>query len=111
MSIPGNVAMDYSLLWDEKQEREKLAHELGHCERYAFYSVDAPASDVRREENRADKWAIKKLVPEEDLRRAVKAGYCDLWELADYFTVTEDFIKKAICLYEHGSLAVEQYFP
>ena len=111
LSVPGNVGMDYSLIWDEKQEREKLAHELGHCERNAFYRKGASASDIQREENRADKWAIKKLVPEDELKEAVQKGYTDVWELAEYFDVPEGFMRKAICLYEHGNLAVSQYFP
>ncbi len=29
---------------------------------------------------------------------------------ADRFGVTEDFIRKAVCLYVHGNLATELYF-
>ena len=31
-------------------------------------------------------------------------------ELAERFGVTEDFVKKAVCLYVHGNLAAELYF-
>ena len=30
--------------------------------------------------------------------------------LAEYFEVTEDFMRKAVCLYVHGNVATELYF-
>ena len=41
---------------------------------------------------------------------AVAEGCTELWELAERFGVTEQFMKKAICLYVHGNTAVELYF-
>ena len=41
---------------------------------------------------------------------AIASGHTDLWDLADYFGVTESFLKKALCLYVHGNLATELYF-
>jgi len=40
----------------------------------------------------------------------VAEGCTELWQLADRFGVTEDFVKKAVCLYVHGNLATELYF-
>ena len=31
-------------------------------------------------------------------------------ELAEHFQVSEEFIRKAVCLYTHGNLAAELYF-
>lgn len=31
------------------------------------------------------------------------------WQLAEYFDVTEELIRKAICWYKHGNMAVDQY--
>ena len=45
-----------------------------------------------------------------DLDDAVAQGCTELWELAERFGVTEDFVKKAVCLYVHGNLATELYF-
>ena len=86
-----------------------MAHELGHCSTGSFYNRHTPF-DVRQcHENRADKWAIKKLVPVAELDQAVAAGYTEFWQLAEYFGVTEDFMKKAVCYYTHGNLAVDYY--
>lgn len=92
-----------------EKEAVCLAHELGHCELGAFYNQWA-ACDVRRKhENRADKWAIARLIPEEALDEAVADGHTELWDLAEHFGVTEDFMRKAICWYTHGNLAVDEY--
>ena len=46
----------------------------------------------------------------EELDDAVASGCTEIWELADYFQVSEDFIRKAVCWYTHGNLAQELYF-
>lgn len=50
------------------------------------------------------------MIGEEELNEAVSEGYTELWELADYFNVSEDFMKKAICWYKFGNLDVDSYF-
>lgn len=94
----------------EAQERTQLAHEIGHCETGSFYSRYIKVDSRQRHENRADKWAVKKMISAEALDEAVAQGYTELWNLAEHFNVTEDFIKKAVCLYTHGNLATELYF-
>ena len=37
-------------------------------------------------------------------------GHTEMWDLADYFHVTEDFMRKAVCWYTYGNLATELYF-
>ena len=64
----------------------------------------------QRHENHADKWAIRALIPVEQLDEAIALGYTELWQLADFFGVTESFMRKAVCLYVHGNLASELYF-
>lgn len=87
-----------------------LAHELGHCSTGSFYNRWA-ARDVRKKhENRADKWAINRLISSASLDRAVAAGHTEIWDLAEYFGVTEDFIRKAVCWYTYGNLSTELYF-
>jgi len=104
------IAIDPTKLLSKADEKTKLAHEIGHCERLAFYNQYA-AYDVRKKhENQADKWAIKKLIPKGELDRAVNRGLETLWDLAEYFGVTEDFMKKAVCYYTNGNLATDLYF-
>ena len=61
-------------------------------------------------ENRADKWAVKRIIPVDELDEAVADGYTEIWELAEKFGVPEPFMRKAVCLYVPGNLAAELYF-
>ena len=115
LSLPGGafdcgaVALDPWKLDSIAMEKDCLGHEVGHCKTGAFYNKYA-ACDVRKKhENRADKWAIGKLIPAEELDAAVTAGHTELWDLADYFGVTEAFMRKAVCWYKFGNLAPELY--
>lgn len=110
MTVPGAICLDKDLIFDGKQERTNLGHELGHNMRNAFYSRNDPQFIRKRMENEADKWEIKKLIPKDKLKEAVKLGYTDEWQLSDYFNVTEELIRKAFCLYEYGNLGLEYYF-
>lgn len=103
------IAIDPERLKGEVDEKMKLAHELGHCATGSFYNKYA-ACDVRRKhENRADKWAIQHFLSENDLDEAVADGSTDIWSLAEHFEVSVDFMKKAVCWYTYGNLAVEEY--
>ena len=64
----------------------------------------------QRHENQANRWAIRTLIPVDDLDEAVAEGCTEVWELAERFGVTEEFMRKAVCLYVHGNLATELYF-
>ena len=104
------IGMDRSIKDGGIQERVHLSHELGHCITGSFYNRYAAVDSRRRHENKADKWAIEALIPVERLDDAIAEGYCEVWELAERFEVTEEFIRKAVCWYVHGNLAEELYF-
>ena len=104
------IGVDYDVLENEASKRVHLAHELGHCITGSFYNIWA-ARDVRQKyELRADKWAIERMIPAEVLDQAVADGYTDIWALADYFGVTEEFMRKVVCWHTHGNLDTELYF-
>lgn len=104
------IGMDSSVRDGGIQERVHLGHELGHCATGSFYNIYAAVDCRQRHENRADKWAIRKLIPVDDLDDAIADGCTEVWELAERFQVTEEFIKKAVCYYVHGNVAAELYF-
>lgn len=82
----------------EKSRKERTAHELGHCIQGAFYNRYSPYDIISRHEARADRWAIEKLVPQDELVEQLKKNVDSIYALAQYFEVTEDFMKKA-CKY------------
>ena len=104
------IGMDDRVLDGGVQERMHLGHELGHCITGSFYNIYAAIDCRQRHENQADKWAIQALIPVDRLDDAIAQGHTELWDLADYFGVTEPFMKKAVCYYVHGNLAAELYF-
>ena len=104
------IGMDKSVRDGGVQERVHLSHELGHCVTGSFYNIHAAVDCRQRHENRANKWAIQALIPVEQLDDAIAEGCTEVWELAERFQVTEDFIRKAVCFYVHGNVAEELYF-
>ncbi len=93
------IGLDYSMLWNSSCGRVHAAHELGHCMRGAFYNIYSPFDDRARQEARANRWAIKALVPLERLNEAAALGYREVWELAEYFSVTPEFMAAALRFY------------
>ncbi|MBQ1777404.1 MAG: ImmA/IrrE family metallo-endopeptidase [Acidaminococcaceae bacterium] len=112
MDGAGNCAIGLDLPHRRSRNelRVRLAHELGHCVTGSFYNRCSPWDVRRLHENRADKYAVHTLIPEEALDAAVAEGHTEPWDLADYFGVDEAFLKKAVCLYTYGNLAAELYF-
>lgn len=93
------IAIDPGQLRSSADETVKLAHELGHCMRNAFYTQYCPLETRARHEHRANAWAARKLIPWPRLKAAVRSGLTVPWELADYFGVTEPFLKWAVSYY------------
>ena len=93
------IGINPFFLQSDVDEKIKLAHELGHCMTGAFYNQYSKLDIREKHERRADKWAIKKLIPVDELKRAVKSGRESRYELAEYFNVTEDFMQKAMDYY------------
>lgn len=104
------IAIDPAKITCEADERTKLAHEIGHCVTGSFYNRYSNFDCRQKHENRADKWAISETISEEDLDDAVASGCITIWDLAERFGVTENFMKKAICWYTYGNVATELYF-
>ena len=79
---------------------ECIAHEMGHCMTESFYEGYSPFELRAKHENRANEWATNEIVPFTELCEAVKDGYRELWELAEYFSVSNSFMEKAIRIHE-----------
>jgi len=84
----------------EIEEKQCLAHELGHYFTGSVYSEASTAIQRAKCEYRAGKWMIKTLVPLPALRVALADGLRDPWELAEHFSVSEDVIHKAFYIYQ-----------
>ena len=100
MSIPGRIGMDADQIETNVEERHLLAHELGHCMKYAFYTGSSSLELRAQKEYRANKWAIETLIPFDELIDVLENGITDPWELADYFNIDEHMVIFALQLYE-----------
>lgn len=93
------IVIDPLVLKSSNDEKVKLAHEIGHCKTGSFYNMYAKLDIRAKHERRADKWAIKKLVPKNELKEAFKRC-TNRWELSEHFGVTEEFMQKALDYYK-----------
>ena len=64
VSFPqGWIALDTAKMQTTAEHKSILAHELGHVETGSFYNIYSPFDLRAKQERRADKAAIKMLVP------------------------------------------------
>ena len=54
MSVPGNIGIDADQIETETEEQSLLAHELGHCIKYAFYTGSSSLELRAQKEYRAN---------------------------------------------------------
>ena len=95
------IGIDDSVMQSRAEERVHLAHELGHCVTGAMYNIRCPIMPRQRYERIADAYAIKKLVDEDELKRIIdeREGDISVWELSEWFDVTEEFMQKVVKFY------------
>lgn len=73
-----------------------LAEELGHHMTSVGNILDQKDIGNRKQEHKARKWAFERLVPLQDIERAVKHGHRDPWDMAEYLGVDERFLREAL---------------
>lgn len=94
------VGVDSRRFGTQAELRTALIHEDGHFASGAFYTAYSPYQLRAQAEHRADKAAVLKYLPYEELSARLRAGDT-LSEAAEYFCVTEDFLRKACELYRN----------
>ena len=93
-----HIGIDSSVFKNEYTERLVLAHELSHALTNAYYdNLDNPIN-ILRMETRADKKTVEMLVPKNELDKILNEC-SSVFELAEYFSVPEELIKKAFWIY------------
>ncbi len=73
-----------------------LAEELGHYHTSSGNILDQSKITNRKQELRARRWAVKKLITLNSLIAAYEAGVRNRHELSEYLGVTEEFIDTAL---------------
>lgn len=93
------VFFDLDKLDTVAKERAAASHEWAHIVTGATYTIGATPCVIQAAERRATRAQIKKLLPFSEMRAAMKAGYTELYQLAEYFEVPEDLIQQAVEYY------------
>mgnify|MGYP006925904836 CR=1 FL=1 len=72
------------------------AHENGHHHMGAYHKVDSPYQVWGQAEYRANHWAFEHYLSPAQLLEAFEAGYTEAWQIAEWFNLPEDAVKKAL---------------
>ena len=102
----GFIGMDVDKLENTAEETVCLAHEMGHCLTGSFYTVESSLCEQRRCEERADRWAMGRLVPLEELKGLLERGVTRPAELAERFGVPAQFLRKCVQFYNEAKGAL-----
>ena len=76
-----------------------LCHECGHCATGATHRVDSPYDLVEKHEYKANRWAIERFLPFDALQAALREGFTEPWQLAEYFGLPQDMVEMALHFY------------
>lgn len=83
----------------EAERTVMFAHGLGHAEKGAFYNLYSPYDVRAKHERRADEWAIRKTVPLSRIKKEIRQGSTEPWQIAEAFGITVPFAEKALKYY------------
>ncbi|ADL52170.1 ImmA/IrrE family metallo-endopeptidase [Clostridium cellulovorans] len=95
----GVIALDRNLKTDAEISCI-LSEELGH--HYTTYGDIVGKKDIQsiKQEKRARRWAYERLIGINSILKACEAGTRNLYEMADYLCVTEEFLQDSLDYYK-----------
>lgn len=97
------IGLNYSKIESITEEKELLAEELGHYYCNAFYNSSSSPSTIAQKEYRANKWKCTVLVSVNDFKEVFKKGLRNIYEIADYLSLSEDTVAFAYNYYKENS--------
>ena len=90
------IFLDFSLIQGARQLKGVCLHEQGHAATGALHKVSSPYETVERSEYRANRWCAQHYLTAQDFQKAFSSGFVQTWELAEYFDLPEEDVKKAL---------------
>ena len=78
------------------EERTVLAHEAGHYLSGAFYLAYSPYEVKEQAEHKALAASYEKYLPPDKIEAAIRSGYTEPWQLAEFFDFDEEYVKAAL---------------
>ena len=77
-----------------------LAEEIGHCYTTVGNILNQKNTENRKQEIKARKWAVDKILTIEDVFEATEHPCSNLFEIAEYLEVTEEFLLEALEIFK-----------
>ncbi|GAB6170971.1 ImmA/IrrE family metallo-endopeptidase [Paradesulfitobacterium aromaticivorans] len=103
--LPPTIALSNDII-TQAEETCVLAEELGHYYTSSgnLLSANTDRVSILKQENRARRWAARKIVPLESITQAFESGAQNRYEFAEYLGITESFFDWSISYYKkiHG---------
>lgn len=90
------VFLDFSQYRTMRQYKAALIHETSHCATGSLHRVDSPFELVERNEYKARRRSYETYLTAKEIKQAMECGYTEPWQLADWFDLPEEDIKKAL---------------
>ena len=90
------IFLDFTKINDLRLLRGVCCHELGHAATGALHKVSSPYEMWERSEYRANRYMAQHFLTAEEFQEAFRAGYTELWQLAEYFELPEQDVKNAL---------------
>ena len=90
------VFLDFTQIPTTRKLRGVCCHEMSHVATGALHRAASPFESVERSEYRANRYTAQRFLSERAFRRAFSEGATELWQLAEYFELPEEDIKKAL---------------
>ena len=94
------IFADFNKIKTRHDEFRCVAHEYGHCVSGATHKLMSKFDLIEKHEHLANRRAILDLLPEEMILEAVNSGCEEVWQIAEYLDMPQDFVEKAINLYK-----------
>ena len=102
------IVLNKKLISSTTEEKQVVAEEYGHIHENALYIYNDYKNpcrnlNIQRAEQRAKDKSASTLVPLEELKK-ISAIYTEIYQLAEYFDVTEEIVLNAISYYKRKNL-------
>lgn len=90
------IFLDFKKIKTVRELRGTCLHELGHEETGALHKISSPYDLVEQHENMAIRWSSENVLTVQAFAEAFQQGYTEPWQLAEYYELPEEDIKKAL---------------
>lgn len=93
------ITINKSLQLTMKQEFSAVIHEEGHYDSGTTHFVSSPYQLIRKHEYNANRRAVLKHINIDELKNVMREGLVYIYQLAEHFDVTDEFMETAIKIY------------